>query len=68
MKDATKIRALKIKINLFLNKDFTMKLTIIIICKTEILSTSKQGQINMPFLIKNKHSLLLKIIKSLVKL
>jgi hypothetical protein len=68
MKEATKIRAHKIKINLFLKKDFTMVQTIIIICKTEILSTSKQDQINMPFLIKNNHSLLFKIIRSLVKL
>jgi hypothetical protein len=68
MKEATKIRAHKIRINLFLKKDFIMVKTIIIICKTEILSTSKQDQINMPFLIKNKHSLLLKIIRSLVKL
>lgn len=68
MKEATKILPHKIRINLFLKKDFTVVQTIIIICKTEILSTSKQDQINMPFLIKNNHSLLFKIIRSLVKL
>lgn len=70
MKEATKIQAHKIRINLFLKKDFTVVQTIIIIiiCKTEILSMSKQDQINMTFLTKNKHSLLLKIIRSLVKL
>jgi hypothetical protein len=68
IKEVTKIQVHKIRVDLFLNKDFTMVLTTIYICKIEILSMNKQGQINMPFLIKNKHNLLLKIIRSLVKL